>query len=88
MKEAERVLRLSRLVPAHTRAVRFHWIKADFMVMSQQYRRIREKCRSPMDTCKWCGHKHVDGEMMALAGPEKGANWILCQRCATEAQAA
>jgi len=35
-----------------------------------------------MDTCFWCGHEFVDGEMMALAQPKKGKNKALCQSCA------
>lgn len=53
--------------------------------MSEQYRRIREKCRSPMDKCDWCGHLFRNGEEMALAQPLKGRNWVLCQHCADEA---
>lgn len=73
---------LSKMVPAHRRTVEFTWLKRDFMVMTPQYREIRARCHSPMDTCFWCVRKLVDGEMMALAGAKKGANKILCQDCA------
>jgi len=34
-----------------------------------------------MDSCFWCGYKFENGEMMALASPEKGTNKVLCQKC-------
>ena len=77
-------MQLSRVVPSHRKTVKFHWCKSDFMVMSQKYREIRSKLRSPMDSCFWCGHKFSDGEMMALANPEHGTNVVLCQICASE----
>jgi len=79
-------MKLSRLVPAHTKTEGFCWIKSDFMVMDQRYREVRGKCRRPMDACFWCKHKFADGEMMALAGRPKAVNVILCQRCAAKAE--
>ena len=75
---------LDRLVPAHIKRQEFLWCKLDFMPMSQEYRNIREKTKRPMDTCWWCKHKFVDGEMMALACPTKGVNRVLCQTCADQ----
>lgn len=81
--------RLSKTVPAHRHTIEFNWIKRNFTVMCRAYREIRAKCGSPMDTCCWCDHKHVDGEMMALAQPQEpgSANKILCQECAELATA-
>jgi len=75
---------LSRTIPAHRKAIKFNWCKKDFMEMSPRYRRIRSTLRDPMDACFWCKHKFIDGEMMALAQPEKGTNKVLCQACADE----
>jgi len=76
------MLKLSREIPSHTKTVVFTWCKKDFKVMNQKFRDIRSHSRNPMDTCFWCGHAFVDGEMMALAHPQKGANKALCQGCA------
>lgn len=74
-------MELSKNIPARTKTVEFRWCKKDFMEMSQKYRDIR-KGMKPLDSCRWCGHKFKDGEMMALAAPEKQLNWLLCQDCA------
>ena len=79
-------LTLSKRIPAHTKTITALWCKKDFMLMSERYREIRSKCRSPMDACYWCGHKFINGEMMALASFEeiKVGNKTLCQNCAGE----
>jgi hypothetical protein len=77
-------MKLSRNVPAHKRTEKFTWCKKDFLVIDQRYRDIRAKMRKPMDSCYWCGHKFIDGEMMALACPIRGTNKVLCQPCAEE----
>lgn len=79
---------LSKHIPARCKTVRFRWIKCRFMEMSHVYREIRATTSKPMDTCWWCRHSFKDGEMMALAQPERGANVVLCQSCATAAGAA
>jgi len=76
---------LRRHQPARTKVQRFRWIKREFMEMSPRYREIRAKTRSKLDACFWCRHSFEDGEMMALASPEKGLNKVLCQNCAREA---
>lgn len=76
------MMQLSRMVPAHRYTVQFKWCKRDFSLMSPKFREIRAKCASPMDTCFWCKHSFADGEMMALAQPDKGGNKVLCQSCA------
>lgn len=77
-------MELSRNVPAHRHVEKFVWCKKDFLVMGEDYRKARARMSTPMDTCYWCKHKFEDGEMMALACPEKGRNKILCQTCASE----
>ena len=76
------MLKLSRKIPSRTKTVVFIWCKKDFMPRDQKFRDIRSRSRNPMDTCFWCGHEFVDGEMMALAQPKKGKNKALCQSCA------
>jgi len=78
------MLKLSREIPKHQHAEYFNWCKKDFMVMTQKFRDIRSRSRNPMDTCHWCGHHFVNGEMMALTQPKKGRNRVLCQDCATQ----
>ena len=75
-------MRLTKLIPEHRKTIEFNWCKRDFLLMSQDYRKVRERMHSPMDSCSWCQHKFVDGEMMALAQPKHGKNWLLCQDCA------
>lgn len=73
---------LSRIVPAHTRTIRFNWCKADFMLFGF-YKGVREKRRmSIQSACFWCRVPFNDEDMMALAQPESGANKLLCQSCA------
>jgi len=76
-------MKLSKKIPAHTKTVEFNWCRKDFMVMCQKFRDIRSQSSNPMDSCFWCNHEFVDGEMMALAQPKKGVNKPLCQKCAT-----
>jgi len=78
------MMQLSKRIPARTKTVKFRWCTKNFARMSDKYRRVRAKyCskRSPMDSCFWCGYKFENGEMMALASPEKGTNKVLCQKC-------
>lgn len=75
-------MKLSRIIPQHVHAVKFRWLHRDFMTMSDRYREIRARTSHPMDACKWCGYAFANGDVMALAQPEKGVNWVLCQTCA------
>lgn len=77
-------MKLTKQIPARTKTQYFRWCRKDFMKMSQQYRDIRAKMSSKLDSCYWCKYKFVDGEMMALAQPLKGLNRILCQNCANK----
>ena len=77
-------LKLSRKIPARIETIYFHWCGNDYTTMSQSFRNIRSKCHDPMDTCFWCSHKFLDGEQMALVQPIRGANKVLCQKCANE----
>lgn len=77
-------LRLSKRVPARMRTLTALWCRRDFMAMSQEFRRIRAKSKRPMDTCYWCGHAFLDGEMMGLACFKEKGNRTLCQSCADE----
>ena len=75
-------MELTKIVLEHKKTIRFEWCKRDFMLMSPEYRLVRTRCRTPMDACGWCKYKFSDGEMMALAAPEKKRNMVLCQKCA------
>ena len=52
------------------------------MEMNQGYRAIRAKSGKRMDSCVWCSHEFIDGEMMSIAQPENGKNVLLCHTCA------
>jgi hypothetical protein len=75
-------LKLTKRIPARTHTIKAFWCRKDFMEMSDTFRQIRKKCRTPMNTCHWCGHSFPNGEMMSLAAFEKGGNKVLCQCCA------
>ena len=77
-------MKLTKIIPAHRRTVNFNWCKRDFMPMTPGYRQMRSGSRAPMDKCDWCNHAFVDNELMGLAQPTKGRNWILCQDCCEE----
>lgn len=78
------MLSLSKEVPRHVRVDRFRWCVREFSRMSQEWRAIRSKHPKAMDRCFWCRTRFADGDMMALAQPVKGANVVLCQKCADE----
>ena len=71
---------LSRIVPAHRRTIKIVWLKRDFMQMSAKYRAARRRM-TPMDTCYWCRHTFINGEMMALANIKGKGNKVFCQPC-------
>lgn len=75
-------MQLSKWISARTKTVTFRWLRRDWMRMSTEYRSIRAKCRTPLDTCFWCNHKFEDGEMMALASvEEESSNKLFCEWC-------
>ena len=80
-------MKLTRTRPASTVEFTATACKLDFRKMSQEFRKIRSRCRNPLDRCEWCKHPFADGEMMALAFSDtknnKG-NKMLCQTCATD----
>ena len=73
---------ISKNIPARIKVARVLWVKMDFMVMSQDYRAIRNQMKNKMQSCYWCGVDIEDGEMMALAAFESAGNKVLCQECA------
>lgn len=73
-------LQLIKMIPARKEIIKFNWCH-EFMKMSPKYREIRAATGSPMDTCFWCSHRFVDGEMIMLAQSVKGRNKVLCKVC-------
>lgn len=65
-----------------TETWRATFIKREWMKMSPRYRDIRSRSRNPMCSCKRCGYRFEDGEMMALGMFDKRPNATLCQECA------
>jgi len=78
-------MQLSKRIPSRKKTITFLWLKKDFMIMSLNYRHVRAKLHSPMDTCYWCGHAFIDGEMMALGALPGAGNKVFFQKCAKEA---
>jgi hypothetical protein len=77
-------MEISKLIPARKKTLHARWCKADFLVMTPEYRAIRESMGGGMVSCYWCKHKFEYGEMMALACFEEAGNKTLCQKCAAE----
>ena len=83
----DRVMQLSRMVPARRKTLKLTWIREGFSEMSPRWREIRKETkRGNVDTCFWCRYKFEDGDRLNLAGRERGLNVILCDNCAREAQ--
>jgi hypothetical protein len=79
-------MELSKKIPARTKTVKFRWAQKRFMQCSEKYRAIRNKMRSPMQKCDWCGYKFKTGEWIGLACPLPGQegpkrNWAICDDC-------
>lgn len=75
---------LSKVIPQHTRTVKFNWCKRDFMLFGafKTARAGMNLTLSQGGRCYWCHRPFHDDDMMALAAPEKGTNRLLCQGCA------
>lgn len=80
-------MKLTKTIPARRKTVAIRWLKKDFMVMSEAYRKARSGMSRKMNSCFWCRHKFVDGEMMALANIEGSGNKLLCDGCIQELDA-
>ena len=80
------MLELSKIIPEHTETVLFTWIVLDHQEMSPLYRKARRGLKSPMDSCFWCNHSFIDGEMISLGGRYGKENVVLCRNCAMEAR--
>ena len=78
-------MRLSRVVPAHTKTVEFYAIKADFAKYTEGWRRVRSTMRNKLDRCGWCGIPFEDGDTIALGFCNHEKNKVLCQACAKKA---
>lgn len=83
-RSGSEMLILSKEIPKHMKIVRFRWCQKNFITMSERYRAVRANMQNRMDICYWCHHRFIDGEVMALAAPEKGTNKVLCQECASQ----
>lgn len=80
------MMQLSRDVPRHTRTERFQWVNLDFMPFGVfKAARSRMKLKE-YHQCYWCKKPFAEDDMIALAGPEKGANRLLCQDCGKQLQ--
>ena len=76
-------MKLTKMIPARRETAVAKWCNREFTVYSEEYKLARSHCKHQMNTCWWCGHPFLFGEMIALAQFEKG-NKVLCQGCAGE----
>ena len=76
----------TKKIPARTQVYKVDWCRKDFMLMSAEFREVRKRSKTPMESCFLCRVKFNDGDMMALACFIEGAkgNKTLCQTCAEE----
>jgi len=72
-------------IPARKLKVEFTFVRKDFAVINDNWRRIRAKARNPMVACFWCKKDFENGESIALAARAKKANVVLCHSCADTA---
>lgn len=75
------MLILSKQIPSRRKTFKIRQHKKDFLIYNETFREVRAMMRAPLDECYWCSEPFKDGDMMALAIPEKGKNRVLCQRC-------
>lgn len=75
---------ITKRIPARTKSIYAKWVKREFLVYGDNYRRARSGLRKKMDICHLCRRKFLDGEQFALACFEGVGNRVLCQPCADE----
>lgn len=78
-------MKLSWLIPEHTKSVEFYAIKADFSHYTKGWRVVRQDMRNKLDSCGWCHEPFKDGDAIALGFRNGARNMVLCQRCAVDA---
>ena len=78
------MMELSKIIPERKKVVKFDWCKENFTIMSDRYRKIRDKFSNKMTSCFWCKHVFLNGESIALAHIVKGKNVVLCVDCVKE----
>lgn len=87
---SNRIMKLTKKIPAKTRTVEFKWVERDFLQCTDRYLVIRGKVsrkKNPtMTKCDWCKHEFIIGEWIGLACPSPNQsgpkrNWALCQDC-------
>ena len=78
-------MKLSRVVPTHTKSVEFYAIKKDFSHYTESWRLSRSKVRKPLDKCDWCQSPFKEGDTIALGFRHGAGNMVLCHTCADSA---
>ena len=43
-------MKLTKIVPARTKTTEFDWVKREWLLMSDQYRDIRSRCKNKMSS--------------------------------------
>ena len=81
-------MKLSKIIPARRKTVKFNWVYKNFTQFNEQYEGIRKRYgRGSMCRCDWCLRPFEHGEWFAIGQPlpkQEGPsrNWALCHTCA------
>jgi len=81
-------MKLTKIIPARRKTVRFKWAYKNFLQCTEKYIRIRKSSGGKSGfSCDWCKKKFEIDEWFALAQPmpkQEGPkrNWTLCHTCA------
>ena len=75
-------MKLTRVIPAHTKVIEFYAVKRDFSTFGEAWRNGRSRRSNPLDKCEWCHAPFKDGDMIALGFSNHRKNMVLCQTCA------
>lgn len=80
------MMQITKVIPSRTQIYKVESCKKDYITMSEEFRKIRNRSNKPIESCFLCNVKFNDGDMMALACFIEGGkgNKFLCQTCAEE----
>jgi len=78
-------LRLTKRIPTRTKTISFLWLRKDFLVMGDDFRKARARMRNKLTSCWWCKTDFKDGDVIALGAIKGTGNKVLCQNCASVA---
>ena len=77
-------MKLTKIIPEHTKTITAEWLRRNFTVMTPNYRKIRQNSAYQGFRCYWCKTKFQDGDQIALACISKKGNKVFCDSCAKQ----